>query len=108
MVSLCDIHWENFNKLAKFVKMARVQRVNEDVPTHLKGILLKSKSLYFSSNCGNDFPFNSGIFGSFNKPNPLANLGISKSEIKRNMINRIGYPRQWGTGKPNPQRGTDK
>jgi hypothetical protein len=28
MVSLCDIHWGNFNKFAKFVKMARVQRVN--------------------------------------------------------------------------------
>jgi hypothetical protein len=28
MVSLCDTHWGNFNKFAKFVKMARVQRVN--------------------------------------------------------------------------------
>jgi hypothetical protein len=26
VVSLCDIHWGNFNKFAKFVKMARVQR----------------------------------------------------------------------------------
>jgi hypothetical protein len=27
MVSLCDTHCGNFNKFAKFVKMARVQRV---------------------------------------------------------------------------------
>jgi hypothetical protein len=32
LVSLCDIHWGNFNKFSKFVKfikMARVQRVND-------------------------------------------------------------------------------
>jgi hypothetical protein len=28
MVSLCDTHWGNFNKYVKFVKMARVERVN--------------------------------------------------------------------------------
>jgi hypothetical protein len=27
MVSLYDTHWGNFNKFAKFIKMARVQRV---------------------------------------------------------------------------------